>query len=151
MLNVAIRDLRVQSTERRAVAQHDPARGWKFDRGGLFQLSQRARHGFDGQTEIVGNVLAGHWKLDGSAACGTLRHFEQKASDPLLSALDQDHDVVLNALQFARGQCPHLLGDVIVTRGEGDHGTRRSDRAAALSGCRWRAQPPPISPMIARA
>ena len=41
--------------------------------------------------------------------------------------------MVLNALQFARGQRPHLSRNVIVPRGERDHGTALDHQDLAVS------------------
>ena len=49
--------LGIQSVERRAIAQHDAAGGRHRDRRDILKLSERARHGFNGEAEIVGDIL----------------------------------------------------------------------------------------------
>src|SRR6516164_3590191 len=52
--------LRVETTQRRAVAQQDPAPLWHLDRRRVFQMLERARNGLDGEAEIVGDILTRH-------------------------------------------------------------------------------------------
>src|SRR6516225_4339452 len=106
--------LRVEPTQRRAVAQQDPAPLWHLDRRRILQMLERARYGLDGEAEIVSDILTRHRQLDGPAAGHALRHFQQKARNPLLRALDQHQRMLLHTSQFAGGQLPHLAGDIIV-------------------------------------
>src|SRR5262245_23484222 len=52
--------LRVEPTQRRTVAQQDPAPLWHLDRRRVFQMLERARNGLDGEAEIVGDILTRH-------------------------------------------------------------------------------------------
>ena len=52
--------LRVEPTQRRAVAQQDPAPLWHLDRRRILQMLERARYGLDGEAEIVGDILTRH-------------------------------------------------------------------------------------------
>src|SRR6516225_9833206 len=49
--------LRVEPTQRRTIAQQDPAPLWHLDRRRVFQMLERARYGLDGEAEIIGDVL----------------------------------------------------------------------------------------------
>src|SRR5262249_60355807 len=82
--NSSVALLRVEPTQRRTVAQQDPAPLWHLDRRRIFQMLERARNSLDGEAEIVGDILTRHRQLDGPATGRALRYFQQKARDPLL-------------------------------------------------------------------
>src|SRR6516162_8389348 len=92
--------LRVEPTQRGAVAQQDSATLWHLDRRCVFQMLERARNGFDGEAEIVGDILTRHRKIDGPTAGHALRYFQQKPRDPLLGALDQHQRMLLHASEL---------------------------------------------------
>src|SRR5262249_27671916 len=50
--NSSVALLRVEPTQRRTVAQQDPAPLWHLDRLRVFQMLERARNGLDGEAEI---------------------------------------------------------------------------------------------------
>src|SRR6516162_246291 len=58
--NSSVALLRVEPTQRRTVAQQDPAPLWHLDRRRIFQMLERARNGLDGEAEIVGDILTRH-------------------------------------------------------------------------------------------
>src|SRR5690348_15157576 len=104
----AARRLRRQSG---AVAQHDAARRRRYlDRRCCFQRGQGARHGLDGQPEIIGNILARHRQFDRVVFGSALRHFQKKAGDPFSRVLDQKKCTILYTVQLATGQRKELLG-----------------------------------------
>ena len=74
-----------------------------------FCSCESVRDGFDGEAEIVGDVLAGHRQLDDAAAGRTIGHFQKEAGDPFPSALDEHQDMVLDSLQLAGCQRPHSV------------------------------------------
>src|SRR5262245_53375659 len=80
---------RVQAAERRTVAQNNPPRRRQLDRCCILQRGERARDCLDGETQIVGNILARHRQLDGIAIGDAVRHLEQEPCHPLLRSLDQ--------------------------------------------------------------
>jgi hypothetical protein len=84
-------------------------------------LRQRARDGFDSQTEIVGNVLPRHRQLDIIPGMDAIGHFQQKTGDALARRLDEQQDMALDAIELESGQCPELPGDVVVARGKRHH------------------------------
>ena len=47
-----------------------------------------------------------------------IRHFEKESGDALLRGLDQQHDVVLRAREFARRKAKKLCATEYVARGE---------------------------------
>src|SRR6516225_2388524 len=114
MMASSVALLSVEPTQCRAVTQQDPAPLWHLDRRRIFQMLECARNGFDGEPEIIGDVLTRHRQLDGPAAGHAVRHFQKKARDPLLRALDQHQRMLLHTSEFAGGQLPHLAGDIIV-------------------------------------
>jgi hypothetical protein len=64
--------------------------------------------------------LARHRKLYGIADSRTIGHFQKKASDALLSGLDQKQDVILHPPKFATGYHPKLLGNAVVSSSQCD-------------------------------
>jgi hypothetical protein len=58
--NSSVALLRVEPTQRRTVPQQDPAPLWHLDRCRIFQMLKRTRNGFDGEAEIIGNILTRH-------------------------------------------------------------------------------------------
>src|SRR6516165_3665134 len=52
-------------------------------------MLERARNGFDGEAEIVGDILTRHRQLDRPAGGRAVRHFQEEPRDPLFRALDQ--------------------------------------------------------------
>ena len=51
------------------------------------QLREGARHGFNRQAEIVGDVGSAHWEIDGPVVSLALRQVEQEGGDFLHGAL----------------------------------------------------------------
>src|SRR5262249_8607020 len=82
-------DSAVESAKSDAVAQYDPARARQLDRGGVLQLRQGAGYGLDGETEVIRDVLTRHRQLDRVIDRHPLRHFQEKADDPLARGLDE--------------------------------------------------------------
>ena len=118
---LASRPSGIQPAQRSTVAELDAPRGLERNHTRLHEMRERARHRFDGEAEIVGDVLARHRQLDRGAAGAAVGHLEQEARNALLRALDQDQRMLLHALQLAYRQGPELLGEIGFMLGAGHH------------------------------
>src|SRR6516165_12765233 len=97
------------------ISQHDTPRRGHLDCGALSQAAERARYCFNGETEIISDVLSRHRKFDRASCRYALGHLQEKGCDALLRALDQQQHVCLGPLQFARRERQHVTGDLVVT------------------------------------
>lgn len=76
--------------------------------GCIVKPRQGARHRFDGQIEMVRNVLTGHQQVDLLLSVA-FRHFQKKTSDALVGSTSQQQAVVLRALQFDICNIQHMF------------------------------------------
>src|ERR1700747_3470769 len=85
-------------------------------------MRHHARHRLDREPQEIGNILAGHRKLDFVPSWDAVGHFKQEACYAFLCTLDQQQHVISRVPELATRKAPKLMCNIIVPRGERNHG-----------------------------
>src|SRR4029077_3532632 len=118
--NSAFENLEPQAAERFAIAKCDSPRARNGNHCRILKLRQRSRDCFDRQTKEVSYILAGHRQLDFVAGWRARGHVQEEPRHTFLCRLDQQHDVILSALQLRRGDGPEHTREVQIAAGLSD-------------------------------
>ena len=106
--------LQIQASELLPVKQQDLTLivADKAEDAQLMQPRQRARHGFEGQAEIVSNIATAHRQRQDAGRRQPPVHLDQEGSDTLQRSLaaEQKH-VIFRVLQVVRGHAEQIASD----------------------------------------
>jgi hypothetical protein len=98
----------------------------------VLELGEGARHGLDGQAQIVGHVLAAHGHVEQGLGARALGQVQQQGGDAFAGGAAAQHQhVVLAAAQAVGGQLQQPAGDVAALAGQGSRAGRGMARTWA--------------------